>query len=231
MDDFDTALQEDIDERLETLREIERAIFTRQYSLSSKHQEIFSTHSISIIYSVWEGFIQKSFNLYIDQLNKINIEFYDFCDSIIVHHMESSFKQFKQYPNPQKDRQKIKFFKDLYAFHSNQYHRISRIVDTESNVSFSVLNNLLKIFSLEPFPEYWNQYCYPNPNLKESMDLFLYLRNTVAHGGDLKSEEKINQDDYSRFKMLVVDLMYEMRLKMLYGLIQETFLRSNYNQT
>ncbi|PZV25580.1 MAG: hypothetical protein DCF12_14285 [Snowella sp.] len=229
MDNFDKALQEDIDERLEALREIERAIFTSQYSISSKHQEIFSTHSISIIYSVWEGFIQKSFNLYIDQLNNINVEFYDFCDSIIIHHMENSFKQFKQYPNPKKYGQKIKFFKDLYTFHSNQYHHISRIVDTESNVSFKVLNHLLKTFSLQPFPEHWRQYRHPNPNLKESMDLFLYLRNTVAHGGDLKSEEKINQDVYSRFKLLVVDLMYEMKLKMLDGLTEETFLRSKYN--
>ncbi len=71
MDDFDRALQEIIEERISVLFEIERAIFTRRYSLSSKHQDIFSTQSISMIYSLWESFIQKSFNLYIDELNKV----------------------------------------------------------------------------------------------------------------------------------------------------------------
>jgi len=49
MHDFDVALQEIIEERISVLFEIERAIFTNRYSLSSKHQDIFSTQSISII--------------------------------------------------------------------------------------------------------------------------------------------------------------------------------------
>ena len=53
--------------------------------------------------------------------------------------------------------------------------------------------------------------------------LFLRLRNAVAHGGDLAPEERIDQQVYVRFKNLVIDLMYEIRLKMLYGLKHETF--------
>jgi len=48
----------------------------------------------------------------------------------------------------------------------------------------------------------------------------------VAHGGDLVSEDKIDQKLYARFKKLVIDLMYEIRLKMLYGLKHQTFLKS-----
>jgi len=223
MDDFDVAIQEAIEERLTVLFEIERAIFTKRYSLSLKHQEIFATQSISMIYSIWEGFVQTAFNLYIDELNKIDIEFYDFSDDIVIHHMESSFKQFREYPS--KDKQKIKFFKDIKAFHNESSQPISRVVNTQSNVSFSVLNKLLKTFSLEQFPEHWKDYKYPNPNLKNSMDLFLKLRNTVAHGGDLVSEEKVNQGVYNRFRNLVRDLMYEIRLKMLDGLERQTFLQ------
>ena len=223
MNDFDMAIQEAIEERLTVLFEIERAIFTKRYSLSLKHQEIFATQSISMIYAIWEGFVQTSFNLYIDELNKIDIEFYTFSDDIVIHHMENSFRQFREYPN--KDKQKIKFFKDIKAFHNESSQPISRVVNTQSNVSFSVLNKLLKTFSLEQFPEHWNDYKYPNPNLKNSMDLFLKLRNTVAHGGDLVSEEKVNQSVYNRFRNLVRDLMYEIRLKMLDGLERQTFLQ------
>jgi hypothetical protein len=51
MHDFDIALQEIIEERVSVLFEIERAIFTKRYSLSSRHKDIFSTQSIAMIYS------------------------------------------------------------------------------------------------------------------------------------------------------------------------------------
>jgi len=224
MDDFDTSIQEAIEERLTVLFEIERAIFTRRYSLSLKHQEIFSTQSISMIYAIWEGFIQTSFNLYIDELNKSATEFYDFSDDIVIYHMESSFKQLKEYPN--KENQKINFFKRIREFHKNESQQsISRVINTQSNVGFEVLNKLLKTFSLEQFPEHWKGYKHPNPNLKESMALFLKLRNTIAHGGDLLSEDKVSQSVYNRFRNLVKDLMYEIRLKMLDSLDGKTFLR------
>ncbi len=176
-----------------------------------------------MIYSLWESFIQKSFNLYIDELNKVSVDFYSFCDEIVIHHMENSFKQFKEYPG--NDNKKVRFFVSIKDFHASNSCSISRVVNTESNVGFNVLNNLLKNFALEKFPEHWEDYAYPNPNLKESLGLFLKLRNAVAHGGDLASEEKIDQKVYSRFKKLVTDLMYEIRLKMLFGLERKTFLK------
>jgi len=223
MHDFDVALQEIIEERISVLFEIERAIFTNRYPLSSKHQDIFSTQSISMIYSVWESFVQKSFNLYIDELNKVGMDFHCFCDEIVIHHMENSFKQFKDYPG--NDNKKGKFFTSLRMFHTSNHCSVSRVVNTESNVGFNVLNKLLKSFALEKFPEHWKDYAHPNPNLKDSLELFLRLRNAVAHGGDLTSEEKIDQKVYDRFKKLVIDLMYEIRLKMLCGLKYKTFLK------
>jgi len=225
MNDFDTAIQEIIAENVSILFEIERAIFTNRYRLSSKHQDIFAKQSIAMIYAMWEGFIQRAFNLYIDELNKVEIEFYTFSPEIVIHHMENSFRQFKEYPS--KESQKIRFFQEIKNFHSRERKTISRIVNTQSNVSFNVLNNLLKTFSLEKFPEHWQEYRHPSPNLKDSMDLFLRLRNTVAHGGDLLSEETVNQAVYQRFKMLIEDLMYEIRLKMLEGLTNRTFLQRN----
>lgn len=223
MSDFDVALQQLIEERVSVLFEIERAIFTKRYSLSSTHRDIFSIQSISMIYSLWESFIQKSFNLYIDELNKLDIDFYDFCDEIVIHHMENNFKQFNQYPG--KDNQKVRFFTSLKEFHSSDSYSIARVVNTESNVGFIVLNKLLQNFALKKFPEHWGDYTHPNSNLREELDQFLRLRNTVAHGGDLAPDGTIDQKLYTRFKKLVTELMYEVRLKMLYGLRDKTFLK------
>ena len=51
------------------------------------------------------------------------------------------------------------------------------------------------------------------------------MRNTIAHGGDLTSENKIDQKVYTRFKKLAIDLMYEIRLKMLEALEKKMFLK------
>ena len=223
MDDFNTKLEEIIEERVSILFEIERTIFTQRYSLSWKHQDILSKQSISMIYSIWEGFIQKSFNLYIDELNKIDIELHDFCDSIVIHHMENSFKQFKEYPS--KDSRKMVFFNLLKEFHTGNNFSIPRTINTESNVGFSVLNKLLENFSIEKFPQHWKDYSHPNPDLQKSLEFFLQMRNTIAHGGDLTSENKIDQKVYTRFKKLAIDLMYEIRLKMLEALEKKMFLK------
>jgi hypothetical protein len=220
MDDFDKALQDIIEERVSVLFEIERAVFTERYGLSLRHREVFSIQSISMIYSLWEGFVQKSFNLYIDELNKAQRNLDKYCDEIVIYHMENSFKQFKEYPA--KASRKARFFASLREFHLDSTCTISRVVDTESNVGLDVLNKLLQRFALEQFPDHWANYAHPNPNLKDSLKLFLRLRNEVAHGCDLTSN--IDQSLYDRFKKMIIDLMWEVRAKMIIGLKDSTFL-------
>ncbi len=205
-----------IEERQEVIREIERAIFTRRYELTSRHFTIFSTNSISILYSIWEGFVQKLFGLYIDEINKEGIELFSLCDNLIIFCKERNFRQLKEYP--QKNKRKISYIKKLKTFYSNDVHLIPRVIDTESNIGFEVLNRLLEQFNIETYPEHWGVYKYPNPNLKENLLLFLKLRNTVAHGGELLPEESIDQKMYKRFKKLSLDLMYDLRDKMLHNL-------------
>lgn len=222
MEDFNRDMEELIEERVSVLFEIERALFTKRYRLSSRHQEILSIQSISMIYSIWEGFVQKSFNLYIDELNKTQTDLEKYRDEIVIYHMENSFKQFKEYPA--KTNKKARFFASLREFHLDKSCTISRVVDTESNVGLDVLNKLLTRFALEPFPDHWATYAHPNPNLRDSLKLFLKLRNEVAHGCDLTSS--IDQGMYDRFKKMVIDLMWEVRTKMIIGLRDSSYLVS-----
>ena len=203
--------------------DIERILFTGRYRLSRKHSSLMSVQSISILYSYWEGFVQNSFRLYIEYLNSLNIDFTMFSDDIIIFHMDKTFKQFKEYP--EKNRQKISFYEKLQDHFLQNRHDIFQVVDTESNVGFTVLNKLLSQFSLEKFPEYWEQYTYPHPNLKQTLDSFLRYRNGVAHGGDISSEEKVTQEVYSKYRKLVGDLMYAMHDKFMGGIQSQTYLK------
>ena len=97
MSDFKNELLKIIEEREKKLSEIERVVFTKRYNLSRKHFEIFSIQSIAMVYSIWEGFIYNSFRLYLDELNKKNIEFKKFGDNIIIFYIENNFKQLKEF--------------------------------------------------------------------------------------------------------------------------------------
>lgn len=209
--------------------DIERIFFTKRYILSKKHYSLLSVQSISILYSYWEGFVQNSFRLYIEYLNSLNIEFNLLSDEIVVFHMDKTFKQFREYP--EKNRQKIIFYGKLQDHFMQSRHDIFQTVDTESNVGFMVLNKLLSQFSLEKFPEYWEEYRYPNPNLKETLDTFIRYRNGVAHGGDISSEEKVTQDVYLKYRKLVGDLMYAMHDKFMEGIQRQTYLRDRCTPT
>lgn len=213
-----------IDEREIVLLEIERALFTQRYRLNQTHFDILSVQSISMIYSIWEGFVQKTFQQYIYYLNSLNIGFNELKDEIAIFHMENKFKQFNEYPK--KTKGKISFYEQLSEHFANTSIPIYSSINTESNVSFEVLNRILKQFALEPFTEQWGEdYHYPKPNLKEMMTTFLRYRNGIAHGGDISSEEKVTVEVYEKYKKLVTDLMYGIYEKLQNAIENESYLK------
>lgn len=223
MSNFDKKIIELIEERQTVLFEIEKVLFTKRYNFSQKHSDIFSIQSISMIYSIWEGFIQNSFKLYIDELNEDFICIKDYKDEIMIHQLELNFKQLYDYPLA--TSKKVDFFNKFHSYYNQPNQQISRIVYTESNVSFEMLNKILTRYGLTVFPEYWDKYIHPKPNLKETMKSFLRYRNGIAHGGDVSSEEKVTQIVYDKYKKLVLDLMYEIANKMIFGLKNKTYIK------
>lgn len=205
----------------DVLNQIEIALFTERYHLNRKHSSIFKVQSIAMIYSLWEGYMQQSLQLYIKYINMQDIPINELADSIVVFHMENSFKQFKQYPT--KSRKKVEFFGGLKSFYEDIPCEIYSIVNTESNLSYEVLNRLMEQFCLQKFPEYWEKYSYPNPSLKEIMHNLLRYRNGIAHGANISNEEVVNQEVYEKYKTLVIDLMYGTHEAFIRGIETESF--------
>ena len=217
-------LLELIDEYSFTASSIERIVFTRQYEFMKSHYEILAVQSISMLYSLWEGFVQKAFGMYVDYLNGLDIDFRNFSDRIRLKHMERKYKQFHEYP--QKIDKRIAFLKKLEGHHLKDKHSLCRLADTKGNVGFSEINTLLEEFSLEPFPEFWGDYSHPNKSLKELLNSFLRLRNNVAHGGDAMSETKVTQEAYAKYRIMVKDLMYSIHDRILKGIEEKTYLNN-----
>ena len=41
------------------------------------------------------------------------------------------------------------------------------------------------------------------------LDTFIRYRNGVVHGGEVSSKEKVIQDVFSKYRILIEDLMYD----------------------
>ena len=222
MEEFEQKILELIEERERNLFEIERTLFTKRYKLSQIHFEIFAVQSITMIYAIWEGYTQRAFQLYISELNSLNMNFNEFNNEIKTFHLENQFKQFNEYPR--KDTRKYAFFDALFNFNRQDKHNLYPKINTQSNLGFDTLNSILKAFKLELFTKW---HTYPSQSLEDQLTMFLEYRNGIAHGGDISSNEKVTQDIYIKYKNLVVTLMYAIMDKMIEGLKSQSYKKQN----
>jgi hypothetical protein len=213
-------IMSDIEERRELMSWLK--LLCARYGFLNTDEELFLYYSIPIIYSTWEGFIQTSFQIYVRELNKLELTIDQVCDSIIIYHIESTFPQFKQYPDADKFNKKVNFFNRLSVFYKTNPLEISPKINTESNVGFKVLNKILTDFNLDKIIE------YPDPgsgySLAEELDKFLLkIRNKVAHGEP--GSIVVKREDLERAIKLVdklMDLVFE-RIKT--GFIEKSYLK------
>lgn len=213
-------IMSDIEERRELMSWLK--LLCARYGFSNTDEELFLYYSIPIVYATWEGFIQTSFQIYVRELNKLELTIDQVCDSIIIYHIESTFPQFKQYPDADKFNKKVIFFNRLGVFYKTNPLEISPKINTESNVGFKVLNRILTDFNLDKIPE------FPDPgsgySLAEELDKFLLkIRNTVAHGQ--QSSIVVRREDLERAIKLVDKLMDLVFNRIKTGFINKSYLK------
>ena len=93
MADFASEHANIISECCSDMINIERAIFITGSSFTKGQKLLLSTHSIVMLYSIWEGFVTKSFQLYADYINSQCVTYNEVNESILIYNMESRFKQ------------------------------------------------------------------------------------------------------------------------------------------
>ncbi|MBO7461726.1 MAG: hypothetical protein J6T96_03910 [Bacteroidales bacterium] len=191
-------LESDIDHRLDNLTTI-RTMPSR-YSFSDNDKEVWIRCSFPIIYAEWEGFFVNAISSYFRKINEIGIPLTQLHPNYFVRNTEKKFSQLLQYP---------KIFNDRYNFLTNlmNYFRrdeniaLETRVNTESNLKFKVLNNILKELNLEVITD-----CeFEGSSLSDELDKFLlHNRNGIAHGNPSGT---ITMDEITKAINLVEKLM------------------------
>ena len=201
-------IESDIIERQELLLQAKTLPF--RYNFSTIDEQFFLNYSFPIIYSIWEGFVQTTFQTYIREINRLNLTYDTLCDQLLVKHMEYTFKQLKEYPD--RLNKKLNFFDSLKSFFATGNIYIVPFVDTESNVGFNVLNKILLNFNIETISEYYR----PRYSLKDELDKFLLrIRNDVAHG---QNSVIVDRSDVIR----AIDLV-ELLMTLVFNKIKESY--------
>lgn len=192
-------IEADILDRLDLLTTIKT--ISSRYTFNNQDEIFWCRYSIPSIYSIWEGFFVTALQIYIREINKLELNIDELSEHYLVHTTEVSFKQLFSYPN--KHPQKVRFIKDIQVyFQSTAPVYINPEINTESNLGFNVLNKLLEKFNLKILPE------YPRPqySLKiELNDFLLRIRNGVSHGN---YPFRIDRNDVERGILLIEELMF-----------------------
>ncbi|MDT3401063.1 MAE_28990/MAE_18760 family HEPN-like nuclease [Mucilaginibacter terrae] len=204
-------IQADIIERKELL--LQTKTFHLRNSLNANDQQYFLNYSFPIIYSVWEGFIQTTFQTYVREINRLNLRMEEYCDSLKIYNLELRVKQLKKYPSEL--NKKVAMISKLQQIINSESFQISPIVDTKSNVGFDVLNDILASFNLTPIPDYLR----PRYSIAIELDRFLLkIRNDIAHGNNAIV---VTTDDVSRAIAIVELLMDEVFERLKNGFIHD----------
>lgn len=179
-----------------------------RYNLLPHHKEMLIKYTIPSIYALWEGFVKNSFELYIREINKLNIPIEEVHINVITHTLSSYEKLYLE--NPRMNFVSKKEFIEFYQTKISQPLNITNKIPTKSNVDFVVINDILTRFNLNLLPK----------TFEGKLRKLLKFRNSIAHG---ETSLPIKLEDVTFFSQLVNDLMIEIIIRLDEGYKKQTF--------
>lgn len=174
-----------------------------QYNISGYHRQTYIKYLIPSFYSLWEGYVKNSFQIYAVELNSLNIPIADVNINLLTHALTSTDKLSLE-NSRLKFNTKIEFVQCYQQQISNPL-RLGMSLPTKSNINFEVINDILNRFHLKLLPDFYSH----------GLDKLLTFRNKIAHGDN---SIPVKDEHITEFSSLVTDLMIEV-----YDIIEEGY--------
>jgi len=182
LEDLENKLNQDIAWRKKELVNLNNELNAKAENLTQEYSFLVRA-SIALVYAHWEGSVKAQLIVYVKFLNKLLKEEYlqidSYDDQLLDLIFYSTIKTLTQ--NTQEKRLKgILDFKKLYLNKEVIKIKGDDVIQTKSNLSFEVLENLLDKFSIEQLDSID----------KAFIEQLLKDRNAIAHGENRFSEIK-----------------------------------------
>ncbi len=175
---------------------------------SEEQKQVLKRHSIPAMYSLWEGFVKDSFDIYVDYINSLKLKIDVISPKILTHAVDV-----KHLKNISTDFEKrIDLVYDFWQYLKSDIV-LPKELPTESNINHKIINKILDRFNLQSLPE--------NPFSKQ-LDKFLFFRNRISHGDFSIPIQQSHIDEYSR---LVIELMDELFIRIDDGYQKRSYLK------
>lgn len=180
----------DIDWRNAELAEL-RVILHKAH-LTQSQRNVYIRYIVPAIYSLWEGYIKNSLQLYAKGIHSTQQPITSLHDNLLAHAVTSEDKLAL-------DRARIKFdTQRQFAIHIKEHLKnpfpINGKIPSKSNVNSEVLQDLFERFNLGPI----------DGKIGKRLDKLLRFRNTIAHGDN---SIPVKEENINEFTSLLHDLM------------------------
>lgn len=185
---------------------------------------------IVMLYAHFEGFFKDCLECYVRYLNSTELQLNNFCDAIITASLSREYAAFENINRKCKELTTVPPAEEfLHKYHRrreltqkfisdylNKKIKIDeKIINTKSNLDFSVLQENMYVLGLE------HNYFIDKQN---TITRLVKLRNAVAHGSQ---REPIDIIEFEKVEADILEIMNEI-IRYLFGFCAEKrYLRSN----
>jgi hypothetical protein len=178
------------------------------HHITGAQKDVLVKHTIPVLYSLWEGYVQDCFEIYSREINAQGIPAEQICLSIVTHAVDMGLLLGNERVDFNK---KIQFIGDIQSLLGKNIN-LPVQVPTESNVNFKVINRILFRFNLELLPEH--------PYKK--LDTLTFFRNKLSHG---EFSIVVSQDKINEMSLIVIESMHALAERIIDGCNKQTYLR------
>lgn len=166
-------------------------------NISSQRTEIIRKYTPVSIYAVFEGFLISSMEIFINEINLLQLKMNELRTSIINRELEINYNLYEKRVNIES---KHRLVQALANFFEEEDILLSNSFITEGNINLKVINNIFKIYGVKPIKD---------EVLDKGLNKLLKYRNAIAHGErDLRVDNE-NINEFSKTVINGMDLIYE----------------------
>ncbi|MDY9924830.1 MAE_28990/MAE_18760 family HEPN-like nuclease [Methanosarcina sp.] len=175
-----------------------------------KQTQILERYSVVAIYSIWEGFVETGFGLYVREINSLNLTYNEIHLNILTHDVFIKFDLTDEQKKHFKNR--CTFVDSIIEF-SKLPVSISPILPTESNIGFDIINQILTHFCLDKLP---------SKEYEQRFKKLLHYRNNIAHG---QFSLPVDRELINYLILTVIDAMSEVTIRIVEGFKNKKYLK------
>lgn len=187
-------------------------LIPHRHSLSEEESVIYFKSIVPMLYAYLEGFIKKSFKIYIEFVNEKNLGYNEISNKLLVHKFEKKYNCFME--KIENIDKKVNLINNIIKDINNMDIKIFFNDKKIQNINCDRLNKLFNEMNFKSIN---------NKKINDGLNKLLQYRNGIAHG---ENSYKVTEELVMEFIDIIVSTMDEVSDIIVEGYNQENYLKN-----